>query len=401
MIVRTRWSRSSSLALALAAASGGCGTDPIVCPDESVALTAVVVNLTLQNFPTLTVRDTVIRTGRVLDVGAEHPTGSLAAGGSTSVVVFSDLFEDAIRASGEAVAVAVIAGGLSTSARYEFGTDGCNVRKVAGPDTLTIQAAAETPSAHAVVQGRVTTRTGDPVVGATLDLTATGQATGEPIATGTASTGADGSYSVALHADAPPPQIADLDVTVHGPLGAGFADRTVTASSLTFGAADPAPDTLSLTVSLELQGMAGLLYEILPCGLPPFGGPYECPDTMEVSPGDSLLIGHAVIDTSGTHEDILIRPACAVNLEILLDGQVIEPLPIEPTCPDSVEVNGFNAPQILNVRGYSGRCRPWRPPPIRFGACGCSIRWRLARPCSSCADLRSCPPLRAADVRSY
>ena len=117
-------------------AAGGCGTDPPVCTAESVALTVVVVNGTGQDFPAMRVEDTVLRTGNVLDISASHPPASLAAGGSSTVVVFSDLFRDVIPASGEAVAVAVIAPGYSASGRYEFGTDGCHVRKLTGPDTL-------------------------------------------------------------------------------------------------------------------------------------------------------------------------------------------------------------------------------------------------------------------------
>lgn len=344
------WRRLLCLA-GTAAVSSGCGTDPVFCTDASVVVTAVIVNRTDQAFASLSVRDTVLRSGAVLDISAQHPSGALPAESGASVVVFSDGFMETILSPSEVVAVGVTAGGLSASARYEFGNDGCHVRKVAGPDTLEI-VAPEPPPVHAVVEGRVTTRPGDPVAGAMLDFTATGQASGQPIAAGSASTGPDGSFSVALLTESGAPQVADLEVTVRGPAGAGFGDRTVTGSTVGFSVEDPATDTLRLTVALELVGMAGLLYEIQPCGLPPFAGPYGCPDTIEVAPGDTLLIGHAVIDTSHTHADILIRPICAVNLEILRNGELIGTLPSEPTCPDSVEVNGTNAPSITNVRGY-------------------------------------------------
>ena len=334
----------------IAAASSGCGTDPVFCTDETVALTAVIVNGTGQPITLISVTDTVVRNGAVLDISASHPAGGLPADGASQIVVFSDDFMETILPPSELVAVAVSAGTQSVSARFEFGTDGCHVRRVAGPDTLEIPP-PEPPSAHAVVQGLVTSRADRLLAGATLDLTATGQG-GQPIATGSASTGADGSFSLALLAEAALPQAATLEVIVHGPPGSGFGDRTLTGYTLEFSAKNPATDTLRFTVELELVGTAGLLYEIQPCGLPPIAGPYGCPDTMEVAAGDSMLIGHAVIDTSHTHADILIRPNCAVNLEILHDGQLVGTLPSVPTCPDSVAVNGFNAPSILNVVGF-------------------------------------------------
>jgi hypothetical protein len=104
-----------------------------------VALTAAVVNHTGQAFASLNVRDTVLRTGTILDVTAEHPSGDLPVAGAATVIVFSDAFTTAIRSSGDSVAVALTVGPYSTSARYSFGTDGCHVRKLAGPDTLVVE----------------------------------------------------------------------------------------------------------------------------------------------------------------------------------------------------------------------------------------------------------------------
>lgn len=67
--------------VSLAAATGGCGTDPLVCPDEAVLVTMAVANCTGQAFPSLSVLDTVLRTGRVLEITATHPSGDLPAGG--------------------------------------------------------------------------------------------------------------------------------------------------------------------------------------------------------------------------------------------------------------------------------------------------------------------------------
>jgi hypothetical protein len=123
----------------LVAGTSSCSTDPLVCTDELVVLTAAVVNRTGQALPSLNVQDTVIRTGTILDVSAEHPSRDLAIEGATTVIIFSDAFKTAIRASGEPVAVALSAGNHSAIARYEFGTDGCHVQKLAGPDTLAVE----------------------------------------------------------------------------------------------------------------------------------------------------------------------------------------------------------------------------------------------------------------------
>jgi hypothetical protein len=123
----------------LAAGASGCSTDPLVCTDEFVAVTAAIVNRTGQAFPSLAVRDTVLRMELVLDISAEHPPGALPTDGVPAAIIFSDAFKDAIRSTGEAVAVVVTAGGHSASARYEFGTDGCHVQKLAGPDTLVVE----------------------------------------------------------------------------------------------------------------------------------------------------------------------------------------------------------------------------------------------------------------------
>ena len=125
--------------ISLAPVATGCDTDPLVCTDELVAITATVVNRTAQAFPSLSVRDTVLRTETVLDITAEHPSVGLPADGVPALIIFSDAFKDAIRPTGEAVAVVVTAGDHSASARYEFGTDGCHVQKLAGPDTLEME----------------------------------------------------------------------------------------------------------------------------------------------------------------------------------------------------------------------------------------------------------------------
>jgi hypothetical protein len=123
----------------LAFAGSGCGSDPLVCTDELVAVPVAVANRTGQASASLTVRDSVLRTGMILDITAEHPAGSLPANGVSAVIVFSDAFQDAVLPAGEPVAVTVTAGNRSARVVFEFGTDGCHVQKLAGPDTLELE----------------------------------------------------------------------------------------------------------------------------------------------------------------------------------------------------------------------------------------------------------------------
>ena len=123
----------------LTVATGGCGSEPLVCPDELVVVPVAVTNRTGEAFASLTVRDTVLRTRVILDVTGEHPSGGRPANGISAVIVFSDAFEDAVLPMGEPVAVAVTTGNRSASAVFKFGTDGCHVQKLAGPDTLELQ----------------------------------------------------------------------------------------------------------------------------------------------------------------------------------------------------------------------------------------------------------------------
>jgi hypothetical protein len=55
------------------------------------------------------------------------------------VIIFSDAVRDSVLPAGDAVVVVVAAAGHVGRGQYRFGSDGCHVRKLAGPDTLTIQ----------------------------------------------------------------------------------------------------------------------------------------------------------------------------------------------------------------------------------------------------------------------
>jgi hypothetical protein len=124
--------------ISLCVAMSGCSTEPVVCTDQLVALTATVVNSVGQPLAGLRISDTVVRTGAVLDVTAGAPPTDLLANGLPAAMIFSDAFIEAVLPTGDEVVVVVTAGGHSGSGRYHFGSDGCHVQKLAGPDTLVV-----------------------------------------------------------------------------------------------------------------------------------------------------------------------------------------------------------------------------------------------------------------------
>jgi hypothetical protein len=52
--------------------------------------------------------------------------------------VYSDDFLHEVRPGGDDVTVVVSAGGHSNSGVFRFGSNGCHVEKIAGPDSLII-----------------------------------------------------------------------------------------------------------------------------------------------------------------------------------------------------------------------------------------------------------------------
>jgi hypothetical protein len=120
-------------AIGLCAAVSGCGTDALVCTAVFVAIPATVVNGAGQALSGVSVTDTVRRTGAVLNVtnGSSSPSPG-------TVIIFSDVFLSAITPLGDDVIVVATAGGHAGNATYRFGSDGCHVRKLAGPDTLVV-----------------------------------------------------------------------------------------------------------------------------------------------------------------------------------------------------------------------------------------------------------------------
>jgi citrate lyase gamma subunit len=123
--------------LALAGTLSHCDTDILVCSAELVAIHITIVNQVGQPLDGLQVADTVRRTGKVLDLSpAASPVIVPAEGGAAAV--FSDDFLHEVRSGGDEVIVVVTAGGHSSSGVFRFGSNGCHVEKIAGPDSLII-----------------------------------------------------------------------------------------------------------------------------------------------------------------------------------------------------------------------------------------------------------------------
>lgn len=121
------------LALGLCPLLSECGTDPAVCTASWAMVAATVVDGAGQLLEDVSVTDTVRRTGVVLDVTSTNPSVELEG-----VLIFSDAFLRTVKPSGDEVIVVATAAGRSGSADFRFGSDGCHVRKLAGPDTLVI-----------------------------------------------------------------------------------------------------------------------------------------------------------------------------------------------------------------------------------------------------------------------
>jgi hypothetical protein len=122
-------------AVGVGIALNGCGTEPLICTAQLVGLSVAVINDVRQPLNGLSVTATVQRTGTVLDITSASPPADLAPEGG-HVIVFSDHFIEAVRRGGDDVAVVVLAGGHAASGLYRFGSDGCHVQKIAGPDSL-------------------------------------------------------------------------------------------------------------------------------------------------------------------------------------------------------------------------------------------------------------------------
>lgn len=130
-----RWLlRSGCLVLAVTiAACSGPGTDG-VCTASFAYLTVHAIDGTGQPVSGLAIRDSVLRTHQAFDVIDQ----SLAQFVPGTAVLLTDSNIAAVREAGDSVHVTGMTAGESFTANYIFGSDGCHVRKIAGPDTVVV-----------------------------------------------------------------------------------------------------------------------------------------------------------------------------------------------------------------------------------------------------------------------
>ena len=75
------------------------------------------------------VTDTVLRTTKPLVIAQQgYPAGA--------ATIFSDNNLNDVRAAGDSVRVSGSGGGKTFSAMYQFGSDGCHIVRISGPDTV-------------------------------------------------------------------------------------------------------------------------------------------------------------------------------------------------------------------------------------------------------------------------
>lgn len=105
-----------------------------VCTAIFAYVTATAVDGSGQPVSNLAISDTVVRAGAGFDV---QQNGYFNAAGI--IVVFSDSYAANVRESGDSVRVTGTGAGKGFSVMYQFGTDGCHVRKISGPDTVVVR----------------------------------------------------------------------------------------------------------------------------------------------------------------------------------------------------------------------------------------------------------------------
>lgn len=111
----------------------GCAVDPEVCDDSFAFVVAVAVDAGGSLVSGLVITDSVLRTGErfvVEQFNGFEPVGSYT--------VFSDNFESKVREAGDAVRVTGTDGSRGFGATFVFGSDGCHIRKISGPDTVRV-----------------------------------------------------------------------------------------------------------------------------------------------------------------------------------------------------------------------------------------------------------------------
>ncbi len=118
------------MTLLLAAGCSPAVANVTVCTAIFSYVNVVAVDSTgLALSTSFTVKDSVLRTGKVLPIAQQgYPPGT--------VTVFSDNNVADVSANGDSVWVTAVSATAKFTGMFQFGTDGCHIRRVAGPDTV-------------------------------------------------------------------------------------------------------------------------------------------------------------------------------------------------------------------------------------------------------------------------
>ncbi len=125
----------------LALSLGACSNSPSggqVCTALYAYITTTAVDSAGQPVNDLAIRDSVLRTHQAFDITDQ----SLGISTPGTYAIFSDSYLSAVRESGDAVQVTGNSESTGPgphpqfSTQYTFGSDGCHVKKLAGPDTV-------------------------------------------------------------------------------------------------------------------------------------------------------------------------------------------------------------------------------------------------------------------------
>jgi hypothetical protein len=117
----------------IAACAGSDGGS--VCTASFAYLTVHAIDSSGQPVSGLAIRDSVLRTHQAFDVINE----SFAEYAPGTATVFTDSNIGAVRNPGDSVEVTGAAADSRFTATYVFGSDGCHVRRIAGPDTVVVR----------------------------------------------------------------------------------------------------------------------------------------------------------------------------------------------------------------------------------------------------------------------
>lgn len=116
----------------------GCGTEPRVCAEALQALTVPLLNRTDHSLRDFQVTDTVRRTGAVLHL-TPTTASALSAQEVGQVTIFTNALRDELSLAGDEVTVVVAADSHAVAGEFRLASDGCFVRRLAGPSTLVVR----------------------------------------------------------------------------------------------------------------------------------------------------------------------------------------------------------------------------------------------------------------------